>query len=76
MGNKIVNIIKYFLFFLITIQFSFGELNPQQGQNYMFWVYGQGFFSGYYQTSATLDTLGESTYIFTEIPFNKKIILF
>ena len=64
--NTIMKFIRVILFILIYVKISFGSLNPQHGQNYMFWIYGQGFFSGYYQTSATLDTLGESTYIFSE----------
>lgn len=41
-------------------------LDPQIGQNYMYWIYGQGFFSGYYQSSATLNTIGDNCYVFTE----------
>ena len=51
---------------LFLVNFMIADLNPVQNQNYMFWVLGQGFFSGYYQSSATLAGVGENSYVFTE----------
>jgi hypothetical protein len=50
----------------ISILFSANMQNPVVGQNYMFWVLGQGFFSGYYQSSATLNAEGENAFVYTE----------
>lgn len=42
------------------------DLGPQVGESYMFWWSDQGFFSTYFQSSATLNAIGENCYVFTE----------
>lgn len=42
------------------------DLGPQVGESYMFWWSDQGFFSTYFQTSATLNAIGDNCYVFTE----------
>lgn len=44
----------------------FADLGPQVGESYMFWWSDQGFFSTYFQTSATLNAIGDNCYVFTE----------
>jgi hypothetical protein len=50
----------------------------------MFWIYGQGFFSGYYQSSATLNVIGDNAFVYTEdalvrdisvAPFNDSLLV-
>ncbi len=54
-------------FALINSQIiSAGADQAEIGNNYMFWVLGQGFFSGYYQASATLNAEGDNAFVFTE----------
>jgi hypothetical protein len=42
------------------------DLDPQVGESYMFWWSDQGFFSTYFQSSATLNAIGNNCYVFTE----------
>lgn len=42
------------------------DLGPQVGESYMFWWSDQGFFSTYFQTSATLNAIGDNCYVFAE----------
>ncbi|RJP78663.1 MAG: T9SS C-terminal target domain-containing protein [Candidatus Zixiibacteriota bacterium] len=39
---------------------------PEVGQTQVFWALAQGFFSGYYQLSATLQDTSEHAYLYTE----------
>ncbi|MCD6441528.1 MAG: T9SS type A sorting domain-containing protein [Candidatus Marinimicrobia bacterium] len=61
---------KYAIFLLLCLWFIIplhSEIvPPTEGQTQLFWVYGQGFFTGYYPITATCRKIGDSYYIFTE----------
>ncbi len=55
------------LILLFTVTGAFAGLNaPSMGDTQLFNVFGQGFFSGYYPISATLQDMNDQTYIFVE----------
>ncbi len=81
---------KHLVKIIITIAlinshiFSADVTQAEVGDNYMFWVLGQGFFSGYYQSSATLNAEGENAVVFTEdalvrdlafLPYNDSVLV-
>jgi len=55
------------LLLVLSVTGVFAGLNaPNAGDTQLFNVFGQGFFSGYYPISATLQDMNDQTYIFVE----------
>ena len=62
--NKYCRIIQFVWFIFLPLQMS-GQ-TYDVGDTLSFWAYDYGFYSGYYQTSATCQAVSDHMYIFVE----------